>query len=389
MVSALGRGPDETWRRLLAGDASGITRLSDLVPGREIPFGVVPGPLPPVSPALARFACRNNALALLALAQIEERVRAEIRRATARRFAVVVGTSTSGVAAAEQAFRHRREHGVLPESFDYAQLEHGGLARFLAEHLGVQGPAYTISTACSSSAKAIAAAGNLVALGVCDAALAGGVDSLCRLTLNGFDALQTLAPDRCNPMSANRKGLVLGEGGALFLLTRDGGEIGLLGAGESSDAHHMSAPEPEGLPTEAAMRAALAEAGVDAADVAYLNLHGTGTPLNDAMESRAVHRVFGERVPCSSTKPLTGHALGASAAVELGLCWLLLAHAGDGRMPLAPHVWDGTPDPALPRLRLARAGEEVEVGTRAVVVSNAFGFGGSNCTLVLGRDVAC
>jgi 3-oxoacyl-[acyl-carrier-protein] synthase-1 len=389
MVSALGRGPDETWRRLLAGDTSGIARLSGLVPGREIPFGVVPGLLPPVPPALARFACRNNALALLALAQIEERVRDEIRRAGPRRFAVVVGTSTSGVAAAEEALRHRRERGALPESFDYVQLEHGGLARFLAEHLGVQGPAYTISTACSSSAKAIAAARNLLALGVCDAALAGGVDSLCRLTLNGFDALQTIAPDRCNPMSANRKGLVLGEGGALFLVTRDGGEIGLLGAGESSDAYHMSAPEPEGRFSEAAMCAALDDAGVRAADVAYVNLHGTGTPLNDAMESRAVHRVFGERVPCSSTKPLTGHALGASAAVELGLCWLLLAHARDGRMPLAPHVWDGEPDPALPRLRLSHAGEEVEVGTRAVVVSNAFGFGGSNCTLVLARDVAC
>ena len=186
-------------------------------------------------------------------------------------------------------------------------------------------------------------------------------------------------------MSRNRRGLTLGEGAALFLLTRDGAGIELLGVGESSDAYHMSAPDPDGRGAESAMRSALEDARLAPEDVCYLNLHGTGTPQNDAMESRAVVRVFGEALPCSSTKPLVGHALGAASALEAAFCWLALERVRDGWLTLPPHVFDGERDPELPSLHLVGVSEAIPVGPHVVVASNSFGFGGSNCTLLLGR----
>jgi len=388
IVTALGHGADENWRRLLAADSSGLTLRADLVPERALLVGAVPGPLPAIPPDRRRHACRNNALALAALRQIEPEVRRAVADVGAVRVGVVVGSSTSGIASAEEAIAAHVRTGVLPGAFDYAQLEHGGAAEFIAELTGAAGPAYTISTACSSGAKALAAARALLGAGVCDAVVTGGVDSLCQLTANGFTALQAVDPGRSNPFSVNRRGLTLGEGAALFLLTRAAGGIQLLGAGEATDAHHMSAPDPEGAGAETAMRSALADAGVDGTDVAYLNLHGTGTPLNDAMEAGVVARVLGHDTPCSSTKPLVGHTLGASGALELAFCWLALGHWDGAELPLPPHCWDGVPDPALPRLHLVAAGEATRVRSRAVVMSNSFGFGGNNVSLVVGRATA-
>ncbi len=184
----------------------------------------------------------------------------------------------------------------------------------------------------------------------------------------------------------NRDGLTIGEGAALFLATREEGGIQLVGVGESSEAHHISAPDPEGKGAETAMRAALLDAGIAASDVAYLNLHGTGTPQNDPMECGAVARVLGGAVPCSSTKPLFGHALGAAGALEAAVCWLVLnARTGD-ELPLPPHLYDGERDPACAGVRLARAGERAHVGPVARVMTNSFGFGGNNCSLVLARE---
>jgi 3-oxoacyl-[acyl-carrier-protein] synthase-1 len=296
-----------------------------------------------------------------------------------------MGTTTSGVSDAEAAIRHRHATGALSASFHYAQLELGGASGFVAELLGVTGPAYTISTACSSGARALASARSLLALGVCDAVVAGASDSLCGLTANGFTALQAIAAGITNPCSANREGLTLGEGSVIFLATRDPGGIRLLGVGESSDAHHMSAPEPEGLGAERAMRAALADAGTAPSEIAYLNLHGTGTPLNDLMECAAIGRVFGDPPPMSSTKPLVGHTLGAAGAMEAAFCWLALRDERAGTIPLIPHVYDGVLDPKLPPVHLAARGERVAAGP---VLSNSFGFGGNNCSLVLGAEPA-
>jgi 3-oxoacyl-[acyl-carrier-protein] synthase-1 len=237
-----------------------------------------------------------------------------------------------------------------------------------------------VSTACSSSAKVFASARSLIFAGVCDAVLIGGVDSLCAMTLCGFSSLEAVDPNITNPMRANRAGINIGEAAVLFMLSKGGQGVQLLGVGESSDAHHMSAPEPDGVGAEAAMRAALADAGLRPEDIDYVNLHGTGTIHNDSMESKAVARVFGLNTPCSSTKALVGHTLGAAGAIEAAFCWIALNTQGD-EVPLPPHIWDGCRDPELPEIRLVESGE---FGPIRFTLSNSFAFGGSNCSVILG-----
>ncbi len=384
IVTALGASQEETWPRLIAGDQSRFVQRDDLSPSVVRRFGAVTVALPAVPASLRHLDCRNNQLALAAYEQIANGVDVARRRVGAHRIGVVVGTSTSGIAAAEDAFRELARTGHLSESFDLAQIEHGGLTEFVASIAGARGPHYSIATACSAGAKALVSARALLELDLCDAVIAGGVDSLCQMTAQGFGALQAIARDITNPMSRNRDGLTLGEGAALFLVTRDGGGVHLLGAGESSDAHHMSAPEPAGVGAEACMRAALADAQIAPEAISYLNLHGTGTPQNDAVESGAVERVFGCGLACSSTKPLVGHLLGAGGAVEAAFCWMLLARRAGDAMAVPPHRWDGGRDPELPAIGLTKPGTRVTATRPAAVMSTSFGFGGSNCALVLG-----
>ena len=384
MANALGADNLTITDRLLAG-ATGLVERTDAVPDRTMFLGEARASLPEIPDRLARYRCRNNALSLAALQSIEAPIRAAIAQFGGHRVAVIFGTSTSGVSDAEEALRHQREHGGLAPGFAYAQLEFGGGAAFIADYFGLTGPAYTISTACSSGARALASARSLLELGICDAVIAGATDTLCNLTIYGFSALQAISDQVTNPCSANRKGLSLGESAALFLVTRESDGVQLLGVGESSEAHHMSAPDPTGAGAEAAMRGALADAGVEAADIAYVNLHGTGTPLNDSMECSAVSRVFGTETPCSSTKPLVGHTLGAAGATEAGFCWLVLQAATNGTLPLIPHLWDGVRDPDLPEVDLVDTGRTVPLRGRALVATNSFGFGGNNCVLVLGQ----
>jgi len=380
LVNALGRGQEAVQQGLLEGDTSGMVLEDGWLPAAPARVGRVAGELPAVPAALAEFDCRNNRLLLLALAQIEDAVAAALARLGPSRIGIVLGTSTSGIAEGEAAVAALIRVGALPAAFHYSQQEIGSAAPFLARHLGVTGPAYTVSTACTSSAKALAAARNLLRSGSCDAVVAGGVDSLCQLTVCGFAALESTTSELTNPMSRNRRGINIGEGAALLLLTRDKAPVELLGVGESSDAHHVSAPDPSGRGAEIAMRAALADAGLAPAAVDYLNLHATATPKNDEMESHAVNRVFPRGIACSGTKPLTGHTLGAAGATEAAFCWLAIH--GDGRLP--PHVWDGATDPALPHLRLARHGERFARDRGRVCMSNSFAFGGSNVSLLLG-----
>ncbi|MDX1648497.1 MAG: beta-ketoacyl-ACP synthase [Myxococcota bacterium] len=389
VVNALGAGPEAVLRGLRAGRPDGLAWRDDLVPGRRLLVGAVRDPLPEVPSSLARYACRNNAMALAALRDVETPAREALDAFGPARVGVVMGTSTSGVSDAEDAFRHQHRHGGLSPSFDYAQLEFGGLAAFVAAWLGATGPAWTLSTACSSGARALASARSLLALGLCDAVVAGAADTLCGLTTHGFTALQAICEGVTNPCSKNRAGLTLGEGAAVFLLRREAGGVQLTGVGESSEAHHMSAPDPSGAGAEAAMRGALDDAGLPPGAIAYLNLHGTGTPLNDRMECLAVERVFGTGLPASSTKPLVGHTLGAAGAMEAAFCWLLLdALDGPGeadRLVPPPHCWDGARDPEIPAVHLVAPGETVPASRPVRVMSNSFGFGGNNCTLVLER----
>jgi 3-oxoacyl-[acyl-carrier-protein] synthase-1 len=383
LVNALGRGKAAVARGLFAGDSSGLVLEEGWLPGRKARVGAVPGPLPAPPPALAGYDTRTNRLLLAALEEIRDPVEAELVRHGRDRIGVVLGTSTSGVGELEAAAARWFAEGARPPGFRYEGLEMGAPARFLARLLGTTGPAYTLSTACTSSGRALAAGRNLLALGLCDAVLVGGADALCRLTLNGFTALGAATAAPCNPMSAHRQGINIGEGAALFILRREPAELALLGVGESSDAYHISSPDPDGAGAEAAMRAALADAGLGEGGPGYLNLHATATDKNDEMESRAVARVFPRGIPCGGTKALTGHLLGAAAATEAAFCWLTLDRAWNPRGLLPPHRWDGVPDPALPALALVPDGAR-DPGLRACL-SNAFAFGGGNLTLVVGR----
>jgi 3-oxoacyl-[acyl-carrier-protein] synthase-1 len=391
LVTALGAGAEPNRAGLETGDTSRLAWRDDLVPGKRFRFGTVDDAALALGGDTQRgqtplgIRHRTSALLLAAAAQIEAEIAAARERFGSARLGAVIGTSTSGYLEAERAFRALAQAGALPAEFELRDLEVGRPAQQLAESFGIAGPSWAISTACSSGAKALASARELILAGICDAVLAGGSDSLCGTTAGGFHALQALARDRTLPMSRSRDGLTLGEGAALFLVTRGTEGVCLLGSGEGQDAHHMSAPDPEGSGAQRAMRDALADAGLAPAAIEYLNLHGTGTLANDAMEARAVARVFGSGTPCSSTKPLVGHTLAAAGAVEAAFCWLVARAAHDGAPPLLPpHCFDADFDPALPPIRLVVAGERA-ASRSPVMLSASFGFGGSNAALVIGE----
>ena len=378
IVCALGSGKEAVLLALLQGEAPGMQSTDAYSPGRDIMVGRVDSKLPEIDGHPFRRQSRNNRLLAKALKQIRPAVEAAKARYGAQRVGIVMASSTSGISDVEAAWLQEPRG-----AFHYGQMEIGSPSEFLAAELGLDGLAMTLSTACSSSAKALAAGARWLEAGFCDAVVIGGVDTLCRFTIAGFSALEALSPLPCLPLSKNRQGINIGEAAALFLMTREPGPIALLGAGESSDAHHFSAPDPAGTGAETAMRQALTMAGLEPAAIDYLNLHGTATPQNDAMESLAVERVLGKNVPCSSTKPLSGHTLGAAGALEAAFCWLLLSDANP-QGKLAPHYYDGQYDPALPPLRLAFEGEALGRPLR-MAMSNSFGFGGSNSAIVLGR----
>jgi len=387
LLCALGEGKQAVADALLAGDASGMRAEDGWVSDRRLTVGAVRAALPAMPAGFEAAHSRNNQLLLAAALQIEPELRAAITRYGATRVGLVLGTSTSGIREASDGIAQLVNQGQLPPSYSYLHQELVAPASLLGRWLGIDGPCYSISTACTSSAKALQSARRLLQLGACDAVVCGGVDSLARLTLNGFAALEAVSDGPCNPFSVNRQGINIGEAAALFLMTREPldrtqNPIALLGAGSTSDAHHISAPEPSGRGAREAMQAALADAGLTAAQIDYLNLHGTATQHNDAMESLAVAAVFPEGVPCSSSKPLTGHTLGAAGALEAAFCWLTLT-SEQGLLP--PHGWDGQADPALPALQLVMPGQRLPARGPRRLMSNSFAFGGSNVSLILGE----
>ncbi len=382
ITCALGSGLGAVAAALFdAREPSGVETTERYTPGRPLALGTVRAPLADLSAFALPFQSRNNALLLTALEQMRSDVSAAIERWGAERVAIVLGTSTSGVGEAETAVSERLGGGSWPARFHYGQQEIGAPSRFLAAASGARGPAWTLSTACSSSAKAMASAARILRAGIADAVIAGGADSLCAFTINGFSALESVSATRCNPFSRNRCGINIGEGAALFLMTCEPGPVRLAGWGESSDAHHISAPDPQGAGALAAIDQALARAGIGPGEIGYVNLHGTATRQNDAMEARAVMARVGPGTPVSSTKPLTGHALGAAGAIEAALCWMTLVD-NPGRC-LPPHWWDGALDPELPPLAFVPPGG-VAQQPLGYALSHSFAFGGSNAVLLFG-----
>lgn len=377
LICPLGDNPAAIAEALFSG-RDGLVAETGWLPNRPAWLGKVQAELPAIAPALqAEFGCRNNQLLLAALQQLQPVLAELLQRYPAERIGVVIGSSTSGIAEGEQAIANHSEAGEFPTGFNYRQQEIGAPALFVARQLGLRGPAYTVSTACTSSTRALMSARYLLQAELCDAVIVGGADSLCRLTVQGFASLESFAQERCRPFSADRDGINIGEGAALFVLSREPSPIALLGAGASADAYHISAPQPDGLGAEQAMRLALADAGLEPGDIDYLNLHGTATPKNDEMEARAVHRLFGAALPCSSTKALTGHLLGAAGAVELAFCYLALQQQ---RLPVqsAPRQSDA----GLPALQLVSAPQTAALAT---VMTSNYAFGGSNVALIIGR----
>ncbi len=381
IVCALGDSKAAVFKSWLCADSAKPAVVSWLE--SEIPAIGVATPLPGLPHNLKRYDCRNNRMLLAALAQIELGIAQMIRRYGRQRIGVVIGTSTSGIAEGEAALAVLRATGSMPADYHYKQQELGGAAEFLATYLDIQGPAYTVSTSCSSSANALASARRLIRLGICDAVVVGGADALCRTTLEGFSALGAISQTACNSFSKNRDGTVIGEGAALFLMSREPADIALLGVGSSSDAYHISAPRPDGSCAYMAMQAALQDAGLHPEQLDYINLHGTATRQNDAMESRAVSQLFGSQTACGASKPATGHCLGAAGAIEAGLCWLILSEFNpEKRLP--PHLWDGVIDADMPELGLVPL-ETQSPKRLQYCLSNSFSFGGNNVSLLIGQ----
>jgi 3-oxoacyl-[acyl-carrier-protein] synthase-1 len=387
VICSLGSGRDEVARRLFAGDSSGMVAEGGWVPERVLPVGAVRTPLPAMPAAMESHGSRNNQLLLAAALQIEPQIHDAIARFGTSRIGVILGTSTSGIDEAGRGIATWLSDQEFPADYHYQQQELGAAANFLAEWLGLSGPAYVISTACTSSARALLSARRALDMGLCDAVLCGGVDTLCKLTLNGFSSLEAVSQQLCNPFSRNRDGINIGEAAVLFLMTREPGKdhsIALLGAGATCDAHHISAPEPSGRGARESMQQALDNAGLKASEIGYLNLHGTATLHNDAMESLAVSAIFPDGVPCSSTKPLTGHTLGAAGALEAAFCWLSLAPENHV-MALPPHVWDEEADPLLPALHWTTPQTRLAHTFARYLMSNSFAFGGNNISLIIGE----
>ena len=383
IVNPLGFGKSEVAERLLQGSQSGMRIRDDLIPDRSVYVGSVVGELPEISRDHVPHDSRNNRLFLAALMEIEDSIEAAKERYGRDRIAVILGTSTSSLCDGERGIGEKVRSGRFPDGYDYARQDAASISEFTARYLGLNGLRMTVSTACTSSAKTLASARRFINAGVCDAAIVGGADTICGFTLNGFDALESVSPGICNPFSRNRDGINIGEGAAVFLVTREEGPVEIKGIGETSDAHHISAPDPEGTGALLAMKAALSQAGIESNQVGYLNLHGTATPLNDAMEAKAVADVFQHPVLCSSTKPMTGHMLGATGANELGFLWLALQESyGKGLLP--PHLWDHQPDQNLPGLNFVGIGEKADTSS-PYMMSNSFAFGGNNLSVLLGK----
>ncbi len=360
VVCALGSGVEDIREHLFSGQSVGMYASNTLFPCQSLMSGHVETPLPELLSCPLAQQTRNNRLLLAAFRQIEKNTRQAMSGIPHHRIATILGTSTSGVEESERAVRHYLSNNTFPESFHYSQQELGSPSRFLAEYLGVSGPTYTVALA-----------------------VVGGVDTLTRFTVGGFSALNAISAARCLPFSRHRSGTNIGEAATIFLLTKNAGrengkEIRLAGWGESSDAYHISAPDPAGAGAKRAIEEALHRANCSPEDIGYINLHGTATIYNDAMESRVISSLF-PRALVSSTKPLTGHTLAAAAALEAAFVWITLT---DAQQRLPPHLWDNSPDPDNPSLHFANISTR-SVSPLAFGLSVSFAFGGNNIALIL------
>ncbi|RZF81428.1 beta-ketoacyl-ACP synthase [Pseudoalteromonas sp. CO325X] len=380
LVSALGADTSAHLDALSGEQRSGLAQVAGLDNEGMTPYLGQVANLPLDSTG------RNNAMIDLALAQLTNTLDKLRSRVAAHRIAVIIGTSTADIYDGERARAQQARHGSWPKHYHYHQQSLDAPAQYIRNKLALEGPCYSISTACSSSSKALSSAKAMLQAGLADAVICGGADSLCQLTVNGFKALASTSAGICQPFAQQRDGINIGEGVGLFIMTRSedfgSARCALLGCGSSSDAYHMSAPEPQGQGAIAAMHQALAEAALTATDIDYINAHGTATVKNDAMEARAIADVIGAQTPVSSSKHLTGHTLGAAGAIEAGLCWLLIEQQRLGKTLTLPYHSGYALDASLATINLVQQPTRERPKT---CMSNSFAFGGNNASIIIGE----
>jgi 3-oxoacyl-[acyl-carrier-protein] synthase-1 len=385
-INGCGLG-DSALSQAMLSSRSGLGELTVLDIPFATPVGEIKEELPAIRSELVAYDSRNARVALAALNFAEDGVRAAIEVAKSTyggdRIGVIIGTSTSGLSETELAYQVLLAEGHMPDDFHFlTRHAYQSTPRFLQKELQLNGPCFAVSTACSSGAKAIAAGQRLINYDVCDAVLVGGVDTLCRLTLRGFNSLELVSSDFCHPMDKNRNGINIGEGAGLLLLQKPDAQYRhlphVLSVGESSDAYHMSSPHPEGKGAVAAMSNALNLAGLKSGDVDYINLHATATPINDQVEAKAVYEVFKDSVPCSGSKGVTGHTLGAAGAIEAIVALLALR---DQMIPGTCGLQEIDKDFHCHVVKDSLTNQSLQT-----VMSNSFGFGGNNSSMIFSKD---
>ena len=364
-ICNLGNSIDEIFDNALLGWRN-FSFSDNVIQDKVFPFGIVKTELPDIEKE--EFNIRGNRMVLHCLNSMKEEINSLLKKYNKDEIGVVIGTTNSGI-------EDFQKTGIKKHT------EICNHAEFVRDLLGLKGFFAGVSTACTSGVKAFSLAQRLLNNGICKAVITGGVDNLAKLPCYGFHSLEVLSDDFANPFSKNRKGINIGEGAAMFIFERDTEGINLLSIGETSDAFHAATPNPEATQAKRAIELALKSANLSPKDIDYINLHGTGTIANDSMEAKAVNNIFGDKVLCSSTKPLTGHCLGASASIEAALCCKLL---DDQQNRVLPHIYDGEYDTSLPKINLAQKGSKLE--NLSICMSSSFGFGGTNSVVILGKN---
>ena len=379
LINALGNNKDEVSQKLKE-NKSGLQGFKNevLINSDLIYLGKIEAALPEIPVQFSAHNSRNNQLLLHCINDIQTDINTLKKKYDSNRIAIILGTSTSGILEGEEALKHKHKGGDST-SFSYQQQCFSDPSDFLASYLQITGPSYTISTACSSSARSVITGARLIESGAIDAAIVGGADTLCRLSTHGFRSLGALSRNQCHPCAENRDGINIGEAAGLMILSKEKADLSLLGWGASSDAWHVSAPHPEGIGAQLAMQNALDKANLQPSDIGYINMHGTGTKLNDSAESIAIYNIFGENTPCSSTKHLTGHTLGAAGITEIAIAALMIQNSLN--IPYQKFTPEYPRDTSLAKINLPGANTRPKT---PIILSNSLAFGGNNATLIIG-----
>ncbi len=386
-VSCAGMDKNELWDSLVKGRRTGMKKVQ-VRGGKKIYAASLREASLPQSDA--RFDMRIIRLENAALNQIGPSIEKAVSMYGKERVAVCVGSCDNGTEFSVAGHESYFSTGSFPDDYELEMQGADYVATYIEEKYSISGPVLSFATACSSSAVACIKASQLIQSGIVDAAIVGGVDIASDTALLGFESLEAVSPDPTNPFSKNRRGITLGDGAAFFVLSKDplfddGPAVVLCGWGESCDAHHITSPAADGKGAASAMRNALENAGLRAEQIGYMNLHGTGTLLNDSMEAKAVAEIFGENtLPCSSTKSITGHTLGAAGALEASICRELIKRHALGERELPAQVWDGVRDGDLPCLNFVDTQSHYVSNQVRYCMTNSFAFGGSNVSLILG-----